>query len=378
MEFKSNSSRIGTAVLVVLLVIGLTVPLFVAADSKEANEPNDVQEAATPIDGTSTDGELSQPGGIDWYSKEFSEGDTVSFALTKSLWDQGLEVSLHAPNGTELDNSSAYQAVEKTELSATASQSGEYALKIESIHEKVYGTPYTIYAPASEAPAKKPIELESGIQQENESNDNRSKAQPITREEITGEFSDTDDIEWYTVPVKEGEEVSILFTKEKSDSSMHIRAYDPGIHEEYASHTTTRGINKLSTRVQMVAPVEQNGSVNIKLKASSDDEIEPFEYSIQVTKTQQSDSSSGSEDATTTDSDSSDSEDTTATTESDDSETQTDDTATQTPDTDTTDASTGGDEEGATSQFGPGFTGPAALVALFVTALFALGRRGNV
>lgn len=364
MESKSNSSRIGTAVLVVLVVVGLTVPLFVAADSKEGNEPNDVQEAATPINGTSTDGELTKAGGIDWYSKEFSEGDTVSFALTKSLWEQGVKLSLHAPNGTELDNSSAYQGVKKTELSATASQSGEYALEVEPVSDGIYGMQYTIHAPASEGPTKEPIEMEPGTQQENESNDNRSKAQPITHEEITGEFGDTDDIEWYTVPVKEGEKVSILFTKEKSDSNMLIRAYDPGSYEEHVGRTTRKGINKDDTRNQMVIPVEQNGSINIQLRTGFDTEIESFEYTIQITKTQQSDSLSDSENATTT-------------TESDDPETQTDDTVTQTPDTDTTDASTDGDEEGATSQFGPGFTGPAALVALFVTALFAVRRRGS-
>ncbi len=361
MRFKLHSSRIGTAVLVMLLVVGLTVPLFVAADSKEANEPNDVQEAATPIEGTSIDGELSQPGGVDWYSKEFSEGDTVSFALTKPLWDQGLELSLHAPDGTELDNSSAYRGVEKTELSATASQSGEYALKIESVAEEIYGMQYTVHAPASEAPAKEQPELESGTQQENESNDNRSKAQPITHEKITGEISDTDGSDWYTLSVKKDQEVTILFTKEvKEDIKMVNEIYPPGGYStsEKSDHIV---IDKRDTRSQAVITSEENGSIDIGI-------TELFgnsgEYEIQIAKTQQSDSSSDSEDAT-------------ATTESDSSETQTDDTVTQSPDTDTTDASTDDDEDGSTSQFGPGFTGPAALVALFVTALFAVRRRGS-
>lgn len=364
MCFRLHSSRIGTALFVVLLVVGLTAPLFVAADSKEANEPNDVQEAATSIDGTSTDGELTQQGGIDWYSKEFSEGDTVSFALTKPLWDQGLEVSLHAPNGTELDNSSAYQGVEKTELSATASQSGEYAINVEPVSDGINGMQYTVHAPASEAPTKEQPEIESGTQQENESNDNRSKAQPITHEEITGEFSNTDDIDWYTLQVKKGQEVSILFTKDKSPSNMPILVYNPGVYDAWDGNFTNEDMRGGDTRTQNVISVKENGTLNIKLRAGLVGSIESFEYTIQITKTQQSDSSS-------------DSEDTTATTESDDSETQTDDTATQTTDNEETDASNDDDEE-STSLFGPGFTGPATLIALFVTALFALRRRGSV
>lgn len=372
MRFRSHSSRIGTAVFVLLLVVGLTTPLFVAADSKEPNEPNDVQAAATPVTGTSIDGELTKKGGVDWYSKEFSAGDTVSFAVTKPLWDQGLEISLHAPNGTELDNTTVYQGVGKAVLSATASQSGEYGLKIEPISEAISGMQYTIHTPASEAPTKEPIELESGTQQENESNDNRSKAQPIIKKEITGEFSDTDDIDWYTVPVKEGQKVSILFTKEESESDMPTRIYTPGVYKSFEGNITYKDIKDEDTRAQMVIPVEQNGSLNIHLESGLVGSIEPFGYEIQITKTQQSDSSSGSRDGTTDNTNTLQSSGPNTPTEESDSQSKTQRQNTETSTTTTT------DEEESTSLFGPGFTGPAALVALFVTALFALRRRDSV
>lgn len=370
MGSKSNSSRIGTAVLVVLVVVGLTVPLFVAADSKEANEPNDVQEAATPIEGTSIDGELTKQGGVDWYSKEFSAGDTVSFALTKSLWDKGVELSLHAPNGTELDTGSAYRGVAKTKLSATASQSGEYALKIKSVDEEIYGVQYTVHAPASEAPAKEPIELKSGTQQDNESNDNRSKAQPITHEKITGELDGSGDTDWYTLQVKEGQKISLLFTKEKGyDNEVYNQIYPPGVYDNFLEDVISGTIKRDDTRTQVVITPEKNGSLDIETKSAFD---KSGGYTIQITKTQQSDSSSGSGDETADNTNTSQSSSPTTPTEESDSQSKTQHQNTETSTTTTTDD---GDQ---TSLFGPGFTGPTALVALFVTALFALRRRGSV
>lgn len=366
MRIRLHSSRIGTALFVVLLVVGLTVPLFVAADSKEANEPNDVQEAATPIDGTSIDGELSKPGGTDWYSKEFSKGDTVSFAVTKPLWDQGLKVSLHAPDGTELDNNSAYHGVGKTELSVTASQSGEYALKVEPVNEEMKGMQYTIYAPASEAPTKEQPEIESGTQQENESNDNRAQAQPITQEEITGEFSNGNDDEWYSVPVKEGEKVSILITKEQ-DGGFYAEIYDPGSF--YKRDSTIKSIEYSDTRTQVVMSAEQDGSINIKLVGSGGDYS--LEYGIEITKTQQSGPDAGSENATANNTHTPPSTSSNTPAEKSDNQTET-----QSQNTNAnTESST--DDDDQTSLFGPGFTGPGALVALFVTALFAFRRQGS-
>ncbi|UPM43729.1 hypothetical protein [Halocatena salina] len=69
------------------------------------------------------------------------------------------EIDRYSKNETELDSSNAHRDVGTTRLSTTASQSGEYALKVESVAEVTRGMQDTIYVPASEAPTKELPEI---------------------------------------------------------------------------------------------------------------------------------------------------------------------------------------------------------------------------
>lgn len=369
MKRTLNISRASIAVFVVLLVVGMTLPLGTVAQSQEEDEPNDTQEAATTVAETSISGEITQQGDTDWFATEFNAGETVSFAVTKSQREPGLKMTLHAPNGSEIANDTANDGVGKAQVSAHAPQSGKYAVKIESVQTEVYEIPYTVYALANEAPPKEqPTESVTGTQQESEPNDKRTNTVPINSEQITGELSHTDDEDWYSFQAKEGQNVSILLTKTTGDSDVLSEIYNP---DEYDSRGSYKRIEKDDKRHQVVVPIERTGRHYIRLRSSSVGSIEPIEYTIQLENhlPQQSGASSGSGDDTSqsTESDTADSDDTSQSTNQN-TQTESEDEQQESSDTTT-------DEESVTNLFGPGFTGGGAVVALFVTALFALRRQ---
>lgn len=187
MTRTSDISRISIAV-VVLLTVGTFVPFGALAQQGEG-EPNDAQEAARAINGTSIDSEISQQGDTDWFSKKFSTGETASFAVTKSTRKNGLLMRLYAPNGTEINESTSYHGVGKMEISAPVNESGKYYVEIKAVDESDTDIPYTVYAPANEAPPKKqPQNPVAGKQEEIEPN-NASQSNIIEGKELSGTIS---------------------------------------------------------------------------------------------------------------------------------------------------------------------------------------------
>ncbi|UPM44362.1 hypothetical protein [Halocatena salina] len=358
--------RVGVAVLVVLVAAGMVIPLGAVAQDQGEDEPNDAREAATAIKGTSVTGEITQQGDIDWFSKGFTKGETASFALTKSLREPGLKMTLYAPNGSEISNETGYDGIGKIEVSATASQTGNYFIKVEEINMDSYNTPYTIYSPAKKAPPKKqPTKPVTGTQQESEPNDERGKAQAISGEQISGKISSPDDTDWYSFQATEGENVSLVITKPDKSTSELFKFYLPD--DDDFSHMET--FKREDTRHQVVIPIERTGTHYIKITSKVVGEVAESgdKYTIQFTgdmPVQQSEPPATDGDV---------SPEATSSSESDGDTTTEAGTETG-ANTDTTNNSDE-DNEDLTSLFGPGFTGGGAVIALFVTAGFALRRQ---
>lgn len=341
MKRTSYSSCVGIAVLMVLLAVGMAIPLGVAAQSQEEDEPNDAQEAGTEIENTSVNGEISQQGDTDWYSKEFTTGETVSFAVTKSLREDGLQMTVYAPNGSELNETMGYHGVGTMEVSVPADESGEYHIEIEAVDESNTGIPYTVYAPADEAPPKKrSTEPVTGTQKEIEPN-NANQSDPISGKKISGTVSSKNDSDWYAFYADKSQNISITFTKPDESTDLVYRLYQPD--EEYV-YTYARVENE-DTKRQTTVEIERTGIHYLEMASGSSEVYESGdEYTIHFTG-QSLPSQPGPSSESINDSSQST------------NDTQAD------------------EKGGITGLFGPGFTGGGAVVALFVTALFALRRR---
>lgn len=351
MKHTLNISRASIAVFVVLLVVGMTIPLGTVAQSQEEDEPNDAQEAATTIEGTSISGEITQQGDSDWFATEFNAGETASFAVTKSIRKDGLQIRLYAPNGTEINKTTGYHGVGKLEVAAPIDESGQYYVEIQAVDESDTNIPYTAYAPAEEAPSKKqPQNPVAGEQKESEPN-NANQSNIIEGEEISGTVSSKNDSDWYAFYATKGQSISMLFTKSSESTDLVYRVYQPNQEHVYSYDR----MEDQDGRQQLVIGIERTGIHFLEVASGSADVHESGDkYTVRFTgeslplqfgpSSRSNTDSSGSNNSTT--------------------------------DSDDTSQSTGtqADDE-LTSLFGPGFTGAGAVVALFMTALFALRRR---
>lgn len=378
MKRTSRLSRVAITVVVVLLAAGMTMPFGALAQSQEEDEPNDAQEAATAIEGTSVDGEITKQGGTDWFSKEFTAGETASFAVSKSIREEGLKMELYAPNGSKIDQNFGYHGVGRMEVTAPADESGEYHVEIEAVDESYTDVPYTVYAPADEAPPKKrSTEPVSGTQQEDEPNDNQSNQ--LTGQEVSGEISSENDTDWYAFQANANQNISLLLTK-PTDEEVYVRTDVHAPDESYDPSDVY--LSEGDTREQIVIEIEPNGMYYLEI--SGDTSKYTIQFPGEDLPIQPGGSANGGagpaepdESDTATDTLDSGEETDTSTSMNQNTQTENDDQqeATNTDTSTTKEETTTTDEESVTNLFGPGFTGGGAVVALFVTALFALRRR---
>ncbi len=367
MDSKPSLSRIGTATIILLILIGMVIPLGAGAGEKEPNEPNDAQGAATQITGESIEGEISVSGGTDWFAKEYSKGDSISVVVTKKITDRGLKMSLHAPNGTELDNTTARHGVDITELSAKARQQGKYGIKIQGIVPEINSTSYTIHTSYNGKVIPTNTKFESGTTTEIEPNDVDGEAQYINKSHIRGYVNGTDVHDKYAIQVRKGEKISFLLEKDVSSRRAYIFTLSTRDENGEVQRAKEKEIVKGDERGQIVIQAKRNGTHIFTLYGTyrSRDEKDPSYYSITV-------KSLGieplpSEQATTP-------TQATATAEPTEQATETP------PKQGGIDIQSGADSESPNSEssttelFGPGFTGSGAIVALLLTGLFGWRR----
>lgn len=363
MTFKPKSwTTIGTRVVICLLIALLIVPHGAVAQSQEENEPNDAKAAATPIE-DSIDGEITVTGGIDWYSAKFDKGDTVSFSLSKAVRKSGLNISLYAPNGTEIVTSSAFEGVGNVQVKTTAKQTGKYYVMVEAVQTEKKGIPYTVSTPAdTPSTTQNKQSTTSPSQQASEPNEKRADAIAIKGERASGAIKTVNDTDWYSFQATEGENVSILFNKPSDDGDLIFRFYAPDTDDEMFYEKFESG----DTRHQVVIPTERTGTQYISV-SSQDGGVSKSgdNYSMRLSGqapplqgTPSTDSTGSTTSTQTTDG-------STADTEADASPQ-----AESSANSSTTSSGTPVEEK-STNTFGPGFTGVGALLALFVTVLVA-------
>ncbi|WP_330630335.1 hypothetical protein [Halocatena halophila] len=370
MDSKPLLSRIGTATIILLILIGMVIPLGAGAGEKEPNEPNDAQGAATQITGDSIDGEISMTGGTDWFSKEYTKGETINIVITKKLWEQGLQTFLHAPNGTQIDNSTIRRGVDIVQLSADAPVSGRYGVQITGMHDGVRSTEYTIHTDYSKKIVKTDVELASGVMEESEPNNNNSNATQITKNEIVGAIehdnSADEKPDYYAIQVDKGERISVLLRKTVDSNRETMSLYQP---READNDLLVRDSQVIlqddDSRGQSVIHAKQNGTVVILITGDKWSGPEPLPYRLEVSSFGHEPLPSEQEPTPTQ---------ATATAEPTEQ-------ATETPSKQGgIDIQSGADSESPNSEsattelFGPGFTGSGAIVALLLSGLFGWRR----
>ncbi len=371
MDSKKSLSRIGTATIVLLVLIGMAVPLGAGAGEKEPNEPNDAQGAATPITGDSIDGEISVSGGTDWFAKEYTKGDEISIVITKKLKHYGLKLSLHAPNGTELDNTTARQGVDIAQLTAKASEPGEYAVKIQGIDDEKMGMGYVVHTSYHGKIEVTDTEFSDGTAHETEPNDEVSNATYVNKSHISGEMSDIEDDkrDGFAFQVRKGEKISILVEMDNPEHRIYLFQLTTIDRYGDRSRAIEEEIDYGDERGQVVAQAKRNGTFIVTLLGNQKPDIEdlPHTYSVKI-------KSYGVHPLPSEDSTSTPTQTATSETESKSPEMtsqQTESKNTSTTEDSQNDTSTDSD---ATELFGPGFTGPTAILALLLTGLFGWRR----
>lgn len=381
MTHRSKPSRaaISASILVSLLVLVSIVPLGVVAQSGGESEPNDARAAATPLE-DSISGEIVVSGGTDWYSSEFTKGETVSFVLTKPARKSGLNITLYAPNGSKITRDSAYDGVGRAKVMMPATQSGTYYVEVKAVNTSDNKIPYTIYTPAEIAPPKQTrTTTVTGSQRGSEPNDVRSNADVIRSTQISGEVSSSKDTDWYSFQATNNENVSILITKPEESYDLLIKSYVAGSPAWETKEIIT--IEEDDTRALVVLPIKRSGTHYIKVVAQTSGELSTSgdKYTLQLSgqapPLQRSPSTTTPTAASTQ---------TMATpmmtpTQLTADNTQATPTATSiqkgaATSTDTTTANTPVATE-TTSMFGPGFTSVGAIIALLSAALFTARRR---
>ncbi|WP_330630337.1 hypothetical protein [Halocatena halophila] len=361
MDSKKSLSRIGTATIVLLVLVGMAVPLGAGAGDKEPNEPNDAQGAATPITGDSIDGEISISGGTDWFAKEYAKGESIEIVITKPLWDRGQKMSLHSQNGTQLDNTTALQGVDIAVLSAKAPESGTYGVKIEGAESDVKNSHYTVHTNYEGSKERTDVELPDETLVEKEPNDNLSNAIPVTKKKVSGTLTDDRDRDEYVIQAEKGEKMSILLKLKNNGYNLDGATIHSVNHDGETIGADHIYLSEENRRGQSVVQAKRDGRLEFIVDGDVIDHDKNLSYTFEVESLGQEplpsekDSTSTEEPSTT--------EQTAQGTE----------TATEQADTDTGTA-TASTESDATQLFGPGFTGPAAILALLLTGLFGWRR----
>lgn len=226
---KTSRSAVVIGLLVSMVLLSTAVPLGALAQENGEDEPNDDRLAATPIQGTQVSGNVEMQSGVDWFSVEAARGEEVSFVLTKAADAQGINISMHSPDGERLDNTSSFDGALRAEVETTAQESGTYYLKVDGIHDKAKGIPYKVYTPGGEAPPPEDREIPS-ITEESEPN-NPSKwnssekdGEPNripTNTKISGKINygekdvgtdQEEDVDKYSFYATKGDTVSIVLT----------------------------------------------------------------------------------------------------------------------------------------------------------------------
>lgn len=268
-KVRSPCVGIGFRLLIVLLVVALVIPQGTLAQDQWETEPNDAQASATPIKGSSINGKIVAQGGIDWFSKEFTKGDTVSFALIKEKVRQpGLNMTLHAPNGSQIAKASAFEGVGRVTVETTAPQTGKYYVEIEQVQPSKDTIQYTVHTPADAAPTPqtKTPSATTGTQQASEPNDERANAVAIKGEQISGKITDSSDTDWYSFQATKGKNVSLLFNKPAKSPYLLFKYYAPDEDDTYRAYDR---LNRDDTREQVVLSIKRTGTYYIKITSGS-------------------------------------------------------------------------------------------------------------
>lgn len=376
MKSKPSRAAISTSILVCLLVLVSIVPIGAVAQSGES-EPNDARLAATPLQG-SINGEIVVEGGVDWYSVQATEGEVVSFLVTKSVNDPSLVISLYGPEGDKLSVDYESQNDSRNQVATTAEQTGRYYVKIQAGNNSNTNIPYTVsgfsHAPGTETPAY----------QEGEPNDARAAATSLGDTYSKSKYDSSGDVDWYSARFTKGETVSFVLSKKPTDTiDLQMEIYSPNGTE--LQFTQAYGDD---SRSQIAVTAPQTGTYYVKvtwlfegLKLQS-----PFSYKMRAPGGEPPVDTSLSTPTTTTSTQTA-----TATIPSTTTTTppQMTTTATSVPTmsaemstqterstaTDTTGSANTPVEEETTSMFGPGFTSVGAIIAVLSAALFAFRRR---
>jgi PGF-CTERM protein len=376
MTMKSKPSRaaISASILVCLLVLVSIVPLGAVAQSGGESEPNDARAAATPIE-DSVSGEIVVKGGVDWYSVQATEGEVVSFLVTKSDSEPQLEVFLYGPEGNELSVDYEAQNDSRNQVATIAEQTGKYYVKIKAANNSKTKIPYTVSGFSHAAGT------EASAYQEGEPNDARAAATSLGDTYSKSRYDSSGDTDWYAARFTKGETVSFILSDKSTDTvSLQMEIYSPNGTE--LQFTQVYGDD---SRAQIAVIAKQTGTyyVEVKWLYEGNKLKSPFSYKMRAPGGEppvDTSLSTTTASATATQ---------TAATPSTQTVTASQMTATSTPTTNTemttqTEASTNTGttgsantpaEEETTSMFGPGFTSVGAIIALLSAGLFAFRRR---
>jgi PGF-CTERM protein len=376
MTFKRKPSRavISAGMLVVLLVLVSIVPAGVLAQSGGEIEPNDARATATPLK-DSISGEIGVKGGVDWYSAQFTEGETVSFLVTKALREPDLEITLYGSKGDKLFEDASEEHDRRMQVAVTANYTGTYYVKVEASDTSKKEIPYVVRVLDQTATER------SG--EEGEPNDALPAATSLQNGYARSVLSGSGDVDWYSAQFTKGETVSFLITdREMNISESYITLYRPNI-----TKTKEKFIGTNDTRVQIADVATQTGTYYVKVYTYDSWVNSSMSYTIRVTGQAAPPQTAP---PTTTDTATSQTAtlSTTTQTATGATTTSTTTTVTATSGTDTsaqTETSTSNSgtsssantpvEEETTSMFGPGFTSVGAIIALLSGVLFTVRRR---
>ncbi len=338
MNSKISQTQVVVITVVTIILAGLVVSP-VAGASEEESEPNDAPGATTLISGSSIDGKISSEGDEDWVGKKYDSGEKVTFTVAKPLWNHGLKVSLHGPNGSQLDNTTVRKGVDVATVSVTAQDAGFHAVRIQGIGPDRQGANYTVHTDPDKQQDPTKVHLPPGMVQDTEPNNGSLEAQKVDKKSVSGVLNDAFDLDVYAIQVTEGEKVSILIENMNNKNRIKYNIYSPADLEGDRNELADESIYD-DPRSQFVVTPERSGTILVKLDGSLyDDSL--MKYKIDVSYPGRT--STPSDDKQSNDQSSESSE------------------------------SGGSEDSEMTKLFGPGFTGPAAILALLLTGLF--GRR---
>ncbi|WP_330630336.1 hypothetical protein [Halocatena halophila] len=339
MDSNISQTQVVVITVVTIILVGLVVSP-VAGASEEESEPNDAPGATTLISGSSIDGKISTEGDEDWVGKKYDSGEKVTFTVAKPLWNHGLKVSLHGPNGSQLDNTTVRKGVDIATVSVTAKNAGFHAVRIQGIGPDRQGANYTVHTDPDKQQDPTKVSLPSGMVRDSEPNNGSFDAQKVDKKSVSGAINDNKDRDVYAIQVTEGEKVSILIENINNENWVKYEMYSPADLDGHRSEIAEGEFDD-DPRSQVVVTPERSGTMLVKMRGTINKNLVKYKIDVSYpgrTSTPSDDKQSNGQ--------------------SDESG-------------DTENSST--DSE-MTKLFGPGFTGPAAILALLLTGLFGWRR----